>query len=299
MHFACALIYNYFIIELKAVKYMHEILIPSIFQCYHYVAKCSATNRRYVKDYEFDYYVGGHRDMYIDKQYHEISQGVLVFRKPGQLVESCGDYNVYTLTLDFSREFNIPQDQYVRNRKGPTQALCHNSIFNCVPETFFPYHQDDIGILFKKIADYCYPNTIDMKKQEELVSELILLILSDAKRYYRDSLISMNPKDNYVEKACKYINKHYHEETSVESIAAYLSLNKNYLIRLFKRELSITPNQYIIKTRLFYAKTMLIQTNLTVENISFACGFNSPSYFIKCFKNFFGNTPNSYRKDCH
>jgi len=82
----------------------------------------------------------------------------------------------------------------------------------------------------------------------------------------------------------------------VDDIANHVALNKNYLIKLFKKEIGMTPHTYIIKTRLFYAKLMLIQTDLSVENIALSCGFNNSSYFIKCFRETFGNSPSKYRK---
>lgn len=81
----------------------------------------------------------------------------------------------------------------------------------------------------------------------------------------------------------------------VEGIAEYLSINKNYFTKLFKKEMGTTPNQYIIEVRLLRAASMLTQTDYTVYQISNSCGFNTPSYFIKSFKYKFGKTPLCYR----
>lgn len=271
--------------------------IPKVLECLRYTLESSCKNSRYVKDYEFDFYLSGERDMYIDSRYHRISEGTLVFRKPGQFVESYGDYDVYTLTLDFSGTVNIPQSQYLRDKSPDFQELCHHKIFDTVPETFFPYHQEEIKKLMKKLTLCSYPNLINEEMQKSLVSELLLLVLADASRYNRETEKAQSKKENYVEKACRYINTNYGEELTVEKIAEYLSLNKHYMIRLFKKELGVTPNHFITETRLFYAKLMLTQTELSVKSIAFSCGFNTPSYFIKCFREKFGKSPNVYKKE--
>jgi len=268
---------------------------PDILECIYFKQKGSYKDLRHVHDYELDFYINGNRDMYIDEKYYRISKGTLVFRKPGQVVESCGDYDVYTLTLDFSHQVNIPPEKYLRHENPHIQSLCHNEIFDIIPSVFLPYHQSEIQNLMQKLTECSYPNPINKNQQQSLISELLLLILSDACRHSRE--FSKKHKESYVEKACNYINNNYDKNLSIDDIASHLSLNKHYLIRLFKKELSQTPNSYILETRLFYARRMLIQTEFSVKEISFACGFNTPSYFIKCFREKLQKSPSAYRKE--
>ena len=57
-----------------------------------------------------------------------------------------------------------------------------------------------------------------------------------------------------------------------------------------------TVMQYIIVKRLENAKMLLNTTNMTVESIAFASGFNNTSYFSRAFKEQYGVSPLSYRK---
>lgn len=275
---------------------MSDFVIPKILQCHHFKLHSDVKNTRMVKDYEFDFYLNGQRDMYIDGKYYPISKGMLVFRKPGQLVESYGDYDMYALTVDFSLIIDIPQHKYIRNREHPQQALCHHDVFDSVPEAFYPYHQDEIKSIMKKMINCSYPNMVDISMQQKLVGEFLFLVLHDSFKNNREAKYTAT-NINYVEQACKYINKHYAEDIKLDDIAVHLSINKHYLIRLFKKELSVTPNQYILETRLFYSRLMLIQTDFSIENISASCGFNTPSYFIKCFKEKVGKSPGVYRRE--
>lgn len=274
---------------------MNSFTAPKILQCNLFVAHNASQDRRYVKDYEFDFYLGGERDITIDSNRYKISEGCMVFRKPGQLVSGIGNYNMYMLTLDFSHKSSIPPNRYIRGNNTPQQERCDMEILNDIPSVFIPSHQDDILSLYKALCACSYPNIIDETLQKKIVSEFLFLVLSDAYKHCREAAEQKPANKSYVEQACHYIIRNYSKDLSVSSIADSLSLNKNYLIKLFKKEISTTPNQYIKKTRLFYAKLMLIQTELPVGSIALDCGFNTTSYFIKCFKEAFGVSPLIYR----
>ena len=99
-----------------------------------------------------------------------------------------------------------------------------------------------------------------------------------------------------MERACGFINRNYKWAVSVDDIARSAALNKNYRIRLFKSELAATPGKYLVETRLFHARLLLIESQLSVKNIALSCRFNTPYYFIKCFREKFGDTPERYRE---
>lgn len=274
---------------------MNEFITPDVLQCNRFIATSDVENRRIIRDYEFDFYVDGERDIYLDGKYYKISKGSLMFRKPGQVIVGTGNYNMYTLTLDFSMESKISPSRYVRSDFSPQQKICHPDIFNDIPDVFFPVHQEEITELYKILCRNSYPNVINKEVQRETLEELLFLILADSKRYNREAVNRNSNKINYIEKACNYITRNYSKDLNLDIIADSLSLNKNYFIKLFKKELSVTPNQYILSTRLFYAKQMLAQTELSVQNIALSCGFNTTSYFIKCFREKFGITPKEYK----
>ncbi|MBE6778857.1 MAG: helix-turn-helix domain-containing protein [Ruminococcaceae bacterium] len=274
---------------------MSNWVIPTILQCNRFVTDNVSQDSRYVRDYEFDLYLGGERDITIDDHRYPISKGCMVFRKPGQLVSGSGSYNMYMLTLDFSRRSSIPPSQYVRGSHTPQQEPCDIAMLDTVPPVFVPTHQDDLITLYKAMCACSYPNVIDEGKQETLIAEFLCLLLADACRYHREAAQNPPGKPNYARQAREYINRHYAEDISVSRLAEHLSINQNYLIKLFKQDTATTPNQYLLNTRLFYAKLMLTQTNQSISAVAAECGFNTPSYFIKCFRRAYGVSPLTYR----
>lgn len=81
----------------------------------------------------------------------------------------------------------------------------------------------------------------------------------------------------------------------VNRIASELHTSKSTLLRLFKKELGVTPNQYIQQERLKLIKCHL-NDGKKLHFIASACGFSSVNYLITFFKHHEGLTPDAWRK---
>lgn len=83
---------------------------------------------------------------------------------------------------------------------------------------------------------------------------------------------------------------------SLEQLATDLGVSLRHLERLFKRYLDTTPAQYYIDLRLRRARELLLQTNMSVMEVTVACGFLSSSHFSKSYRNLFGYPPSRERQ---
>lgn len=269
--------------------------VPEVLECTRFVLKSTKRNQRTVRDYEFDLYINGDRDIYLDGVYHHISKGCLVFRKPGQKIVGYGDYNMFMLTLNFDTDKKTPPKKYFRDSNSPQQKICGLDILDNIPDVFIPSHQNELLELYEKLSKCSPPGLVDEEQQRQLVMEFLFLLFSDAYKHNSQKNPLSTGINSHIQNACHFIKLHYSENISVESIAKSLCINKNHLIRLFKEKLDTTPYQYIISTRLSHARSMLEQSDYSVGEIACYCGFNTPSHFIKVFKEAFGKTPLSYR----
>jgi AraC-like DNA-binding protein len=86
------------------------------------------------------------------------------------------------------------------------------------------------------------------------------------------------------------------EAISLADLAATVSLNKQYLLRLFQRETGLTPLGYQQALRISQAKKLLRTTDLTVQMVAEKVGLDNGNYFIRLFKRLEGLTPLAYRK---
>ena len=93
----------------------------------------------------------------------------------------------------------------------------------------------------------------------------------------------------------KYIYLNYNKKITLEDLADIVYLNPYYISHLIKNTSGLSFHNFLSYVRLEYAEKHLVESQLTLTQISESCGFSSPSYFNKCFKNWYGMTPSQYR----
>ena len=87
------------------------------------------------------------------------------------------------------------------------------------------------------------------------------------------------------------------EETiSLDDLAQYVGVSRRQLERLFQKHLKCVPSRYYLELRLNRARQLLLQTNLSIIDVSLACGFVSAPHFSKCYRDFFGIPPREERR---
>ena len=82
---------------------------------------------------------------------------------------------------------------------------------------------------------------------------------------------------------------------SVEQLGEKLCLSRVQLYRKTKALTGYSPNEYIRNIRLKTARDLLSGTEHTVSEVAYSVGFTSPSYFAKCYKEYFGESPKAGR----
>ena len=99
-----------------------------------------------------------------------------------------------------------------------------------------------------------------------------------------------------VYQAMAYIHEHYKEPISRTDIASHLSLNEQYLSRVFKKEVGLGLLAYLNRYRIQQAKRLLDAGNLTITQVAMEVGISSQSYFSRKFQLETGKTPTAYQR---
>lgn len=94
----------------------------------------------------------------------------------------------------------------------------------------------------------------------------------------------------------EYIRTHYPERISLEKIAQAGGVCRSKCCQIFRKFMTLSPNDYLNTFRLEKAAELLKTTNATVKEIADACGFSSASYFSEIFLENKGCSPTNYRK---
>lgn len=104
------------------------------------------------------------------------------------------------------------------------------------------------------------------------------------------------PGQQYIGPACDYIDDHFQEHISVDDIADAIGISRSSLYRAFMTTMAISPIDYLNEHRVKVSANLLLQKDLTLKEISFACGFSNPLYYSTVFKKFMGMSPTDYRR---
>lgn len=99
-----------------------------------------------------------------------------------------------------------------------------------------------------------------------------------------------------VEKLLRYLEAHYTENITLQTLSDLVYLNPTYMIRVFKSYCGTTPFQYLLDLRMKAALSYLSSSSLTVQDIVEKTGFQSIHYFSRSFKQRYGVSPTLWRK---
>lgn len=130
----------------------------------------------------------------------------------------------------------------------------------------------------------------------EQLSHLILSIYSELKPLLNDSHARQDITSIRVAKILSFIEHHYPENITLSDIAETVNISEREMLRCFKKITGESPIQYLLKYRLIQSASILI--NYPEKNISLVaeeCGFASPAYYTKRFKEFYLYSPREYR----
>ncbi|KQN97115.1 AraC family transcriptional regulator [Paenibacillus sp. Leaf72] len=107
------------------------------------------------------------------------------------------------------------------------------------------------------------------------------------------------PRDHrsisWLQKGLEYMEIHYAEGISVESVSDYVGVNRTHFTKQFSKAYGITPVQYIQQQKMGEAKRLLAQTGYTLSEIASSIGFPDLFSFSKAFKKNVGIAPKQYR----
>lgn len=126
-------------------------------------------------------------------------------------------------------------------------------------------------------------------------ASMILTLLTECLNVASRSVPSKQSPD-VVKLMQEYIRNHYPERITLEMMAERFAMDKYYLQKLFTQHVSVSPNEYLISTRMLKAKELLCSTFLAINEIAEEVGIDNTSYFIKQFKHREGVTPSKYRQ---
>lgn len=136
---------------------------------------------------------------------------------------------------------------------------------------------------------------------EQMIKVKLLAILVEINRNYgfvEDKDLSHITNEHFIQisRSMKYIDEHITENLCLEELAAVANMSSSYFSHIFKLVNRISPLDYIIRKRIDLSKSALLDSDDSILEIAYRCGFNNTANFNRAFRKKTGLTPSSFRK---
>ena len=122
-------------------------------------------------------------------------------------------------------------------------------------------------------------------------TELLLLI----QRHMDESYLPLCNND-MMRNSIDYIRQNFKKEINIGDISTHLGISERYLRKIFTQYLNMSPLDYLTQIRINSAIEMLRITDMSIKEVCFQCGFQSPQYFSRIFKQQTGVSPKDITK---
>ena len=106
---------------------------------------------------------------------------------------------------------------------------------------------------------------------------------------------NINSKE-YVRRFVSYIDNAFFRDIQIENFTSTLGISAQYLRKICKEHLGVSPKQYLNHRKMSYAKKLLRETDISVSDIAYSLGFDDPFVFSRFFSTQINLSPSEYRK---
>lgn len=156
------------------------------------------------------------------------------------------------------------------------KAMLHNAIGYCLK----PFSRSELSDSIQKAVQILKEKKESIQPSNEDTSSVQVL-----------------SRGNFVSIMVDYINAHYMEDISTQTLADLCSINANYAGQLFKQKMNQTFSSYLANFRIQKAEKLLTDTDMPIALVAASVGYQDYFYFAKVFKKLTGSTPSSYRHE--
>ena len=233
----------------------------------------------------------GESKMIIDMKEYSLKAPCLAVIMPGQiyqLVEKSEDISFRAVVM--SKEFTADLFQYHGNPGELKQLINMNPILDLSDDmasydTYYKILLNAINSPFKRF-------------RLQSAKHLTISMLYHYVRKLKTAAEISTKADMLYDRFCKDVRIYYRTNRTLPFYASRLGIGTNLLTRIVKSKEGKTAAEYIDDITIIECKALLNSTEMSVQQISRALNFVSPSVFGKFFKRMTGMSPSDYRRDC-
>ena len=235
--------------------------------------------------FEFEFLKKGKGIHYINGSPFEVKRNYAYLLFPGEShhknMDEDVEFELYNLKLDV----NLPDKSLITDLNEFKTPL--NVYFS---EEDSAVIINEFNLLINTLDNKLY-NPRMTKSCAERILNVFLCTLEKTEKSESSS------ENEAIWKTIKYIEKNFDKNINLSDVAKLLNVSENYMGVYFKKHTGMNFTGYLNRKRLFHSVNLLKETDMSVKEIAFASGFNSPEYFTRVFNSAFGKSPKEYRKE--
>ena len=262
----------------------------SSFHAFRYQVPYFQFKWHYHPEFELTYIVKGNGYRIVGNSYEPFNDGDLVLLGSNLphtwSGKADGDVNSDAIVIQFSSEFILPFLEL--NESLLIKNMLDSSLRGI---NFEPDEQ-----LVTKIIEITETNGVE--RILKLISILDILSKKQIKLIAPNTFHNVVSRKSEVRinKVCLFIQNNFQNKIYLKEVADLIYLTESNFCKFFKKATGKTYSDYVNEIRINEASRLLIQSDKTISQISFECGFETLSYFNRVFLNKKGITPSVYRK---
>ena len=247
----------------------------------------------YDKDFIIEFYRKGVASIRIEGNLYDINEGDIILLNPDELhvserKDSCYMEKIVLhisegLLGQFGADRLVFYEKIARKAKGKG---------NLIPSDV----ADKLG-LTKKLNECLDLACESTPESEVLLSCKAVEVLAKISSLIEnaDDIIAEASSNKMVNKIIDYINRHYTDDVTLDSLAERFHFSKYYISHLFKDVVGISVGDYLIARRLYVCNN-LIRGGRSVKEAAFTVGFTNYSNFFRLYKKHFKITPQQFKE---
>lgn len=233
--------------------------------------------RRNSRIFCLEYIMEGEGSVYVDNKEYHPGKGDIYILSPG--TDHC----------------------YFSSPSNPWKKIWMN-VYGPLCDSLIPLYHLDNTVLVQELDLYSYfLRFLKTCRQKEVLTNEIFIQASCIFHEIMSRISShifTTPQSHHpvAVKVKDYIDKNIYKKFSLEELSKIACLSPSQLNRVFKKEYSTTPYEYILTKKIETAKTLLKNTNISIKETAFQLNFADEHYFSNIFKKKCGIPPREYTK---
>ncbi|ESU18668.1 transcriptional regulator, AraC family [Flavobacterium cauense R2A-7] len=189
--------------------------------------------------------------------------------------------------------FKINEILQFLNERYPKEGT--NNFWKLDSENYFFYNNIELATTINKLIKECMSTSITKDALADLTLQELLIRIIQTQTVKAVDTNKVIDKNSPLIPILEHIRANIRESINLKELSDKAFMSTTTFYRFFKRELGMSPIEFILNEKMKYAKQLLKNPSIQINEVSYASGFEDCNYFIRIFKKYEGVTPKQYQ----